>query len=336
MKKAILIIISITAVFSCAEENKDKSESDAFPVLEGRYFDQEPPDLKPKLFAPHIISTEMSEINAVYSPDYKEFYYSVNTPGDQLVIVKLMHDGIKWSEPEVASFSGIYADADPFITDDGKWLYYISKRPVEDTKEAKDDWDIWRVKNENGKWGEPQRLDTLINSPNDETYPVITRQERLYYSSGREGSVKGRDLYYAQIEGDGFQTPVRLDDNINSHWEGDAYVSADEDYIIFYSYGRPEGEGLFISFSENGTWSMPKFMGDDINIHGGEWCPILSPDGKYFFFTSNYRVEAKSGEKLTFKKIKELYQETFTSPQLGRSDIYWVDARIIDEFREKN
>lgn len=74
-------------------------------------------------------------------------------------------------------------------------------------------------------------------------------------------------------------------------------------------------------------------MGEKINIHGGEWCPILKPDGKYFLFTSNYRKELPAG-KLAFERIKEVYNPSFTPPQMGKSDVYWIDAKIIDEFRE--
>jgi hypothetical protein len=38
-------------------------------------------------------------------------------------------------------------------------------------------------------------------------------------------------------------------------------------------------------------------------------------------------------EKLTYERIKEVYHESFTSPQMGKSDVYWIDAKIIEEFR---
>jgi Tol biopolymer transport system component len=60
---------------------------------------------------------------------------------------------------------------------------------------------------------------------------------------------------------------------------------------------------LFVSFrKEDGTWSEPR--GIDVGLPAG--LPIISPDGKFLFFTAGER---------------------------GKSDIYWVDARIIEELR---
>jgi len=111
-------------VFGCNTKQLE-TEQNSFPVLTGKYLGQAEPGNIPEIFAPNIISTGMSEINAVFTPDFKEFYYSIRMPNGQLVIMVLKNDGSKWSAPEVASFSGEYPEADPFITADGKYLYYV-------------------------------------------------------------------------------------------------------------------------------------------------------------------------------------------------------------------
>jgi Tol biopolymer transport system component len=50
-------------------------------------------------------------------------------------------------------------------------------------------------------------------------------------------------------------------------------------------------------------------MGEDINSEKYDYCPILSPDGKYLFFSSS---------------------------RSGNGDIYWVDAKIIEEFKQND
>jgi len=50
-------------------------------------------------------------------------------------------------------------------------------------------------------------------------------------------------------------------------------------------------------------------MGREINTEFIEFCPMLSPDGKYLFFSS----------KRTNKPYK--------------ADIYWVDIKIIEKYR---
>lgn len=333
MKVQILITL-IVIILGCSGNHSDNKTNVSVEnkIKSSKYIDSGLPGLKPELFAPNIISTGMAEINAVFSPDFKEFYYSIRMPDYQLVIMELKFNGKQWSEPEVCEFSGKYSDADPFISYDGKWMYFISKRPVDSTFTPKSDWDIWRMEKVNGKWSDPKWLGENINSKADDLYPSLTRDGTMYFSSGRLND--NRDIYYSKQVDNSFAPPVRLTDTINSFWEGDVFISPDEDYIIFASYGRPEGNGLFISFNEGGHWKTPKNMGKKINIQGGEWCPILSPDGKYFFFTSVYRKErAGNQERLSYKKIKNIYNNSYRTPQMGNSDVYWIDATIINEFR---
>lgn len=331
MKYHVFIILLILAV-GC-NRTPLKNEKDSFPVLKGKYLGQNEPGLTPEIFAPNIVSTGMAEINAAFSPDFKEFYFSIRMPNGQLVIMTMIYDGTKWSEPEVASFSGRYSDADPFITYDGKWLYFISKRPVDSMNVAKSDWDIWRTRRAGDKWSEPERLSSDINSAADETYPSLTQEGKLYFSSGRIGK-NNKDIFYAERLEDGFENPVRLNDIVNSHWEGDIFISPKEDYMIFASYGRDSGSGLYITFKKEGEWILPQRMSEEINVTGREFCPIISPNGKYFFFTSNQSVESKElPEKLTYKIIKDDFIQSFNHPQKGKTDIYWVSSEIIEKYR---
>ena len=56
----------------------------------------------------------------------------------------------------------------------------------------------------------------------------------------------------------------------------------------------------------------------------------LSPDGNYLFFSSTRKTspDAATGG-LTYARIKAEQ----VSPGNGGSDIYWVDASVIDELR---
>ncbi len=195
MKKYLFLSLLIIA-FGCNTKQLE-TEQNSFPVLTGKYLGQAEPGNTPEIFAPNIISTGMSEINAVFSPDFKEFYYSIRMPNGQLVIMVLKNDGSKWSAPEVASFSGEYSEADPFITADGKYLYYVSKRPIDSLQIPKNDWDIWRVEKINGEWAKPEHLASDVNSDEDDIYPCLTKEGTLYFSSGRGGG-NNRDIYFAK------------------------------------------------------------------------------------------------------------------------------------------
>ena len=144
-----------------------------------------------------------------------------------------------------------------------------------------------------------------------------------------------RDIYYAKSNGSRFEPCVKLSETVNNRWEGDIFISPDEDYMIFRSYGREAGNGLYITFNSEGEWSVPQFMGKEINKTGSELCPMLDPDGKYFFFTSRHiTTNEKSSEKLTYQKIKDEFISSHKYPGNGKTDIYWVDSKIIDSYKE--
>lgn len=72
-------------------------------------------------------------------------------------------------------------------------------------------------------------------------------------------------------------------------FDTDIYVThrSDDSWILFHSkrsggYGRSD---LYISYHRPGdSWSTPKNLGSLINTEHREALPVLSPDGKYFFF----------------------------------------------------
>jgi hypothetical protein len=330
--KNVILFLFLILVFGCSTKYAE-NEEDCFPVLTGKYLGQNEPKLSPEIFAPNIVSTGMSEINACFSPDYKEFFYSIIMANRQFVILSMSFSDGKWSEPEVASFSGKYSDGDPFITLDGKWLYFVSKRPIDSTQSARNNWDIWRLEKIAGKWSNLERLDSTINSDQDDIYPSLTNQGTLYFSSGRDGN-NDRDIYIAKSNADGFEPSVKLSDTINSHWAGDVYISPEEDYMIFRSFGREEGNGLYISFNNKGLWDFPIRMDEEINMTGWELCPIVSPDQKYFFFTSNHitkKEESTAG--LSYNKMQKDFKDSYSHPGMGKNDVYWVDIEIIEKYR---
>jgi hypothetical protein len=59
---------------------------------------------------------------------------------------------------------------------------------------------------------------------------------------------------------------------------------------------------------------------------------MLSPDGKYLFFTSNRFERARAPEAPVELAA---FSKAHNMPGNGLSDIYWVDSRVIEELRPK-
>jgi WD40 repeat protein len=292
---------------------------------------------EPKLFGEGVISTGDMELNAVFAPDGKTLYFTKRTPMPQMwfIVVSRFQNG-KWSQPEMAEFSGQHSDFDPFISPDGQHLFFCSIRPV-DTR-RKSDFDIWVVdKTASGppSWSAPRHLEAPINTPSQEYYPSVAANGALYFSSNREGG-KGRgDIYRARLVDGKYTEPENLGDMINSqYFEGDPYIAPDESYLIFVSYGRPEGYGdgdLYISLRREGAWTKAVNLGSPINSSALDFCPIVSPDRKYFFFTSERSFTATP---LTTRLDYPQLMKQIRGARNGLGDIYQVDIGALNLGRD--
>src|SRR5262249_26593167 len=227
------------------------------------------PTAAPALFAEGVISTGDMELNTAFTPDGKTLYFTKRTPRPLLWVIVVSHfRGGKWSAPEVAEFSGQYSDFDPIVSPDGKKLYFCSNRPVDG--QPRQDFDIWMVeKTATGAWSAPKHLDAPINTKSQESYPSVTADGTLYFSSNREGG-KGRgDIWRARLVDGRYGEPENLGEAINSQFfEGDPFIAPDESYLVFVSYGRPDGFGdgdLYISFHREGAWTKAVNLGPEIN-----------------------------------------------------------------------
>jgi Tol biopolymer transport system component len=264
---------------------------------------------QPELFEPGIISTPDYELNAAFTPDGRTLYFTKSTPqfGGLLTIVVSRLRGGKWSTPEVAEFSGQWSDADPFVSPDGRRLFFISNRPVEG--KPKKDNDIWVMEKTAAGWSAPRNLGAPVNSADRELYPTVSRDGTLYFVSSRPGGLGGSDIYRARLVNGKYAEPENLGPAINSRFnEGDAYIAPDESYLIFTSTGRPDdlgGGDLYISFREDGVWTPARHLGAGVNSPAREFCPIVSPDGKYLYFTSERGFgDAPPDRRLTYKELE--------------------------------
>ncbi len=330
-KKAIFIGISILAFFifnSCTQQSD-------FLLLKGPYLGQKPPGMTPEIFAEGIVSTGASEFGSTFAPDGQEFYYAVSgVPRQVIVFMKFQEN--RWTQPQIPVFSGRYNDWDLNFSPNGKKLYFTSNRPLTGTGDPLDNSNLWVVDKLNTGWSEPQDLGPLINTDGYENYPSVTNDGTLYYFHSKKGDDRNPDVYYSKLKNGKYSEPERLGNEINSQYhEWDPFIAQDESYLIFGSVDRPGGFGgcdLYISFrKEDGSWTQAINMGETINTEANEFCPNVTSDGKYLFFTSRRRRFEGFHPKdpITYEEKMKMVN----SPGNGEGDIYWVDAKIIEDLR---
>ena len=334
-----MLLLSISAG-ACTEREGSPggAEEGVSQVLTGPYLGEQPPGLVPAIFAPGVVSTAAFELNSAFTPDGRELYQSLVVSGfDFSVILSRRERADGWSDPDVAPFSGRYNDIDPNLAPDGNSLFFISRRPQQPTgNELSGAWDIWKVTrpDQNSPWGDAVALPEPVNSEAAELYPSVANSGTIYFGSKREGGFGEFDIYRAELTDQGYTEVENLGASINSeHSETDAFIAPDESFIVVTITGRPDSRGkndLYISFlQEDGSWGELHQMGDSINSPAKEYCPVVTPDGKYFFFTrgKDDTLRLHSNQQKSYQELAEM---TY-SWRNNLENIYWVSSEVLQQ-----
>jgi Tol biopolymer transport system component len=285
----------------------------------------------PELYLGDNFNTPMHERDMALSPDGKEMYYTIQSGQGffSTIVVCTKVSGNKWSEPVVASFSGMFSDLEPAFSQDGKKLFFCSNRPLSGDK--KKDFDIWVMERNGSSWSAPKNLGPVINTEADEYYPSIASNGNIYFTAQYEGKGVGREDIYVSKWVNGEYGPVTaLDTAVNSKsYEFNAFVAPDESFIIFTSYGRKDDSGggdLYMSGKDaGGNWTKSKNL-TQLNSPRLDYCPYVSADMKTLYFTSNRHMMAGSYAKaVAYSDLKKMYQGVLN----GADNIYWVRFDVV-------
>ena len=308
--KAIFIgIISTTVFVFCGRTQKSD-----FPILKGPYLGQKSPGMRSEIFAPGIISTNDDELCSGFMDGGNVFIFSRLVPDSDWrykpTYMMEIKDG-KWTEPTIALFNHL----SPYnftVAADDRTLFFTSVRSSDGISELGDP-NIWTVKISGDSLSKPRMLGAPVNTQWSDNYPSVAKNGTIYFMSSREGSYGSVDIYRSEFRNGKYIEVENLGLVINTeNPEQDPAIAPDESYLIYCSetLGGYGGYDLFITFrKKNGSWTGSVNMGERINSPGEDGRPSITPDGKYIFFASNRPENTKD------------------------RDIYWVDAKIIEDLK---
>ncbi len=281
------------------------------------------PGAVPELFAPSLVNTDAVEINAVFNSSYTELFFTRIIDGSFIIHHSEFKEG-NWSQPKpIPMYSDQNSESvaiDPSLTEDGNTMYFLGISPEDRSKNSKPD--IYSSQKVNGKWQRATKVGYPVSTDDyAESYPVVVADGSIYFTSDRPGGLGKRDIYRAQYLGEGkFDTPVNIGSEVNSEKsERSTYVSPDERVLITGNTYTDQG-GFAVSFKKNGKWQKPSHfdLGETLSKDWIYFCPYMSPDGKYFFFSKRYSNPPDSGWKGAVK-----------------GEVYWMDAQTIMETKKK-
>ena len=176
------------------------------------------------------------------SPDGRRLYYSMvgfdrgkrNVPK---IYVSEQGERGEWREGQELR---LFADstilvAHPSVSPSGHVLFFVSDAPG-----GRGGKDLYQVRLDGGRVGEPFPLGVEINTSGDELYPYAVSDSVLYFSSDGHGGLGGLDIYRAVLSSDGEYRVTALPAPINSPSDDLAFAPSP----VPEAWPRGEGEDL--------------------------------------------------------------------------------------------
>lgn len=254
------------------------------------------------------LRTKFNESTPVFTKDGQTVYFSRNnyTNGKRgkdahkttlLKIYKSSKDSEgKWSEAEELSFnSNAFSTAHPALTADGKWMYFASDRANGFGKS-----DLYKIEiKEDGSFGEPINLGETINTEGRESFPFITENDELYFSTDGRPGLGGLDIFVTKIKEDGsFSKVQNIGAPANSPLDDFAFYIDVESKKGYLSSNRTNGVGNddIYSFDELRALVLDCIQGIEGVVY-----------------------DAKTKERLPFAEVK-LYDADFNVVAEGKAD----------------
>jgi len=280
-----------------------KLKPDDLSTRDHSNFGQKPPGLIPQVFAPGIVSIDgRFEGGISFSPDLKEMYFGADEDDETHIYFSKLQ-GNQWTPIKRADFTKgkKKEELHPFVSPDGKAIYFTA------LDSAFADEKIWFVNRLEDSWSEAMLLDSPIN---DDLvfYPNQARNGDLYYFN-----LSKFKMYSAASKNGAFPETHEMGIEFGHH----GFISPSQDYLLVTDRNKEDetrkDNDVYVYFkNQDGTWTKPINLGNTINTSFNEKSPSITPDGKYLFFGRDER-----------------------DIEPGLSNIYWVDAQVIETLRPK-
>lgn len=244
-------------------------------------------------WAPQRISSNQYESTPTFTPDGREMFFMSSNPRFEryrILWSRCTRDG--WTRPTPPSFAGdpSVLEADPFVTADGKRVYFISSRHKRD----QEDLDIWYVDRErDGSWGVAHPLPSPVNSTSAELLPRATADGRVYFGSSRPGGLGQGDIYVAARVGNEWRVSNVGPPVNTASFEYEAEISSDERTMIVVA-DRGDRSHLYRFRKRDGRWIEQGRVPARPDVF--QVGPLLSPEADRLLFAQVDADSARSGE----------------------------------------
>lgn len=198
------------------------------------------------------LNTKFHEASPVFTKDGKTVYFTRNNYVDGkkgkdeekttlIKIYKATLENGKWTNITAVPFdSDNYSTAHPALSPDEKTLYFASDMPG-----TLGQSDLYKISiNSDGSYGTPVNMGKTINTEGKETFPFVTDENEIYFSSDGRPGLGGLDVFAGKIEKDGTISDIQnVGADINSPKDDFAYVIDPVSRKGYFSSNKEGGQG---------------------------------------------------------------------------------------------
>ncbi|WP_161433341.1 carboxypeptidase-like regulatory domain-containing protein [Poritiphilus flavus] len=198
---------------------------------------------------PGNLNSRYNESSVVFTKDGNTAYFTRNntTPKskkvkgrkDNLKIYRATKVNDKWKNIEDLSInSDIYSNAHPALSPDERSLFFASNMPG-----SLGQTDIFMVEiNADGSLSEPENLGPGINTRGRESFPFVSGDQELYFSSDGHFGLGSYDVFYVDLTAKTHQI-INLGKPINSSFDDFAFWIDNKTHQGYFSSNRQGGKG---------------------------------------------------------------------------------------------
>ncbi len=199
------------------------------------------------------INTRLHESTSAINKDGSTLYFTRNNfkegkyAKDKKGVIRLkifkatLTDEGEWGNIEALPFnSDDYSVAHPTLSPDGRILYFASDMPG-----SLGESDIFKVRiNGDGSFGTPENLGGIINTEARETFPFLTSEEVLYFSSDGHPGLGGLDVFATKIANGKLNGSVmNVGEPINGRMDDFTFIFNEITRKGYFASNRSEGQG---------------------------------------------------------------------------------------------
>ncbi|MGX7690128.1 OmpA family protein [Flectobacillus roseus] len=222
-----------------------------------------------------------------------------------------------------------YSELGPVMSPDGKTLFFgrknhpQNKYGVNGSEQIAGSQDIWFSENTMGAWTPARRMSENLNRDQYNSILSISPDGQTILMKGAylNGQYETRGFSIAKKLEGGWGLPRKLEipkyEKLSRGKNEHGFLSADGKVLLmaFSEKKNSDEDDIYASFLEDdGTWSEPMNLGDDINTNFTETTPFLAADGKTLYFSSN-REGGKGSNDIYVCKRKDETWGNWTEPQ---------------------